>query len=98
MSADKPRSVLMATIVSMLIAGLVLVTVVLPAEFGIDPLRTGEMLGLLGLARHRSSSRSTNARAAIWPSSTPTLKLTMLVTRPSSVRDRSCSLVASPSP
>jgi len=31
-------------------AGIVLVTAVLPAEYGIDPLGTGEALGLLGLA------------------------------------------------
>ena len=43
--------ILKATLAALLVAGVVLVTVVLPAEFGIDPLGTGEALGLTGLAR-----------------------------------------------
>lgn len=44
------RQVLVATVVALLIAGAVLVTTVLPAEYGIDPLGTGRMLGLTALA------------------------------------------------
>ncbi len=51
MSGDAPPGVWKATAVSLLVAVLVLVTVVLPAEYGIDPLGTGEVLGVLGLSR-----------------------------------------------
>ena len=42
---------------ALLVAGLVLVTVVLPAEYGVDPLGTGKRLGLLplGLVGRRST-------------------------------------------
>src|SRR5207253_10947413 len=39
-----------ATVIALLIAGVLLVTAVLPAEYGIDPLGTGKALGLLGIA------------------------------------------------
>ena len=41
----------MATAVALLVAALLLVTVVLPAEYGIDPIGAGAALGLLGLAQ-----------------------------------------------
>jgi hypothetical protein len=44
------RKILWATIVSAMAAAVILVTVVLPAEYGLDPLGTGEMLGVLGLS------------------------------------------------
>jgi hypothetical protein len=47
--APSGRKLILATLVAMVIAGLVLVTVVLPAEYGIDPLGTGEPLGLVVL-------------------------------------------------
>ncbi|MGH9386569.1 MAG: hypothetical protein ACRD2N_20040 [Vicinamibacterales bacterium] len=40
------RTLAIATGVAVLVAGLILVTIVLPAEYGIDPLGTGRMLGL----------------------------------------------------
>lgn len=40
-----------ATLISLLVAALVLITVVLPAEYDLDPLGTGAMLGLTGLSR-----------------------------------------------
>ncbi|WP_440224442.1 hypothetical protein ACQQ2N_04275 [Dokdonella sp. MW10] len=40
------RRLVRATIVSILVAGALLVTVVMPAEFGIDPVGTGRLLGL----------------------------------------------------
>lgn len=48
------RRILLATALSLLGAALILVTVVLPAEFGIDVLGTGPMLGLDGLAGQES--------------------------------------------
>lgn len=47
-----PRgSILKVTLLAIGVAALVLVAVVLPAEYGIDPLGTGEMLGLTGITR-----------------------------------------------
>jgi hypothetical protein len=40
-----------AVLGSLAAAGIILVTVVLPAEYDLDPLGTGEWLGLTGLAR-----------------------------------------------
>lgn len=48
---SKQPSLTRATVVSVLVAAIVLVTVVLPAEYGLDPLGTGKLLGLSGLAR-----------------------------------------------
>ena len=41
----------MTTAVALTIATAILVTVVLPAEYGVDPLRTGEKLGLTAMSR-----------------------------------------------
>ena len=48
--AASAGKIAMATIVALLVAGVILVTTVLPAEYGIDPLGTGKALGLLDLA------------------------------------------------
>ena len=40
------RSLLLATVLSALVAAVLLVTVVLPAEYGVDPLGAGRMLGI----------------------------------------------------
>ena len=44
------RSLAGATLVALVVAGLVLTTAVLPAEYGIDPLGTGKVLGLLNIS------------------------------------------------
>jgi hypothetical protein len=41
----------MATIIALIVAAVVLVVAVLPAEYGIDPLGTGKALGLMDLAK-----------------------------------------------
>ncbi len=46
-----PRRILLATLGSLAAAALILVSLVLPAEFGLDPLGTGELFGLSGLSR-----------------------------------------------
>jgi hypothetical protein len=53
MNPDQPHSpnLVKATTISLLVALIVLVTVVLPSEYGLDPLGTGEFLGLSGLSR-----------------------------------------------
>lgn len=43
------RRIALATAVALLVAALVLVVAVLPAEYGLDPLGTGKALGLLDL-------------------------------------------------
>jgi hypothetical protein len=44
------RRIVLATSVALLVAAVLLVTTVLPAEYGIDPLGTGRLLGLTALA------------------------------------------------
>ena len=44
------RTLATATAAALVVAGILLVTVVFPAEYGIDPLGTGEVLGLSALA------------------------------------------------
>ena len=51
--ASSVRQIMVATVVAILVATLLLVAVILPAEYGIDPLGTGATLGLLGLAQDR---------------------------------------------
>jgi hypothetical protein len=60
-----------STLVALLVAGLLLVTVVLPAEYGIDPTGVGRPLGLtrMGeiktrLAREAAADAAEDARAA----------------------------------
>ena len=48
-----PRKVAIATLAALLVAALLLFTVVLPAEYGIDMLGVGAALGLLGLAQEQ---------------------------------------------
>ncbi len=44
-------TLLKATVLSILVAAVVLITLVLPAEYDLDPLGTGAALGLTGLSR-----------------------------------------------
>ena len=48
-SVPSGRSLAKATMVALILGGVVLVTTVLPAEYGIDPMGTGRALGLLDL-------------------------------------------------
>jgi len=47
------KRIIGATFVALLVAALLLVTVILPAEYGIDPLGTGRLLGVSALANAR---------------------------------------------
>lgn len=49
------RQILLALAGSLLIAGACLITLVLPAEYGLDPLGTGKLLGLTGLAEREKT-------------------------------------------
>ena len=48
-----PRKVALASLTALLVAALLLVTVVLPAEYGIDLVGVGAALGLLGLSQEQ---------------------------------------------
>jgi hypothetical protein len=58
-----PGNLLVATFGALLVATLLLVTVVLPAEYGIDPLGSGKALGLLGLANPEGTALSESTDA-----------------------------------
>jgi hypothetical protein len=55
---------LQATAIAIAVALVLLFTAVLPAEYGIDPLGTGKILGLNGLAESAPASRAAAAPAA----------------------------------
>jgi len=55
--------IIKASLLSLLIASALLVTVVLPAEYGWDPLGSGSALGLMGLAEERSRPLITQENA-----------------------------------
>ena len=50
--------------IALLVAGLVLVAIVLPAEYGVDPLGTGAALGLVALADTAKQVEALDAQAA----------------------------------
>ncbi len=58
--APSKKALVKATSIALGVALLLLFTTVLPAEFGFDPLRTGALLGLMGL----SKAGDTKGRAA----------------------------------
>src|SRR5690242_11950121 len=45
------RAIVMATVLALVVAAVLLVTAVLPAEYGIDPLGTGKALRLTDLSK-----------------------------------------------
>jgi hypothetical protein len=66
-----PRRLLRSTLIALAVAALLLVTVVLPAEYGIDPTGVGRVLGLtrMGeiktrLAREAAADAAADAAAA----------------------------------
>ena len=61
LEAPSKSAIVKATVIALAVALLILFTTVLPAEYGIDPLRTGAMLGLIGLSK--ASDTATAGRA-----------------------------------
>ncbi|MEQ8956289.1 MAG: hypothetical protein RL120_19330 [Gammaproteobacteria bacterium] len=49
-TAPSVRNIVIASAIALFVATLVLFIVILPAEFGVDPLRTGQILGLNALS------------------------------------------------
>jgi hypothetical protein len=67
---------LKATVIAIVVAGLVLITTVLPAELGIDPTGIGKKLGLLGMSAEveATSAPSTSVVAPASPAVTAPTK------------------------
>jgi hypothetical protein len=69
-AAPSRTAILKATAIALAAAALILITVVLPAEYGIDPLKTGKALGLTNLSKASESApaaaRATPAQTGIY--------------------------------
>ena len=70
-TAPSKSALLKATLIALAVAALILLVAVLPAEYGIDPLRTGRLLGLTDLAKSAepaapAGSRATPAQTGIY--------------------------------
>ena len=50
-----------ATVIALAIAAVLLVTVVMPAEYGVDPLRTGQVLGLTEMGQMKNPADAETA-------------------------------------
>ena len=61
------RRLVKATLVALVVAAIVLVTAVLPAEFGMDPLGTGRMFGLMDLFAAGGEEEASTAPATVTP-------------------------------
>lgn len=59
------RNLVRATVVAVAVAALVLVTIVLPAEYGLDPLGTGKAFGLMVLTAPITESVPTSPEGAV---------------------------------
>jgi len=72
LEAPSRGKIALATVIALIVAGVILVVAVLPAEYGIDPLKTGKALGLMDLAQASENpqavaSTSNSAPASIVP-------------------------------
>lgn len=65
--APSGRSLAKATVVALVVAAIVLVTAVLPAEYGIDPLGTGRILGLTDLFAAGGEEEAAATPATVTP-------------------------------
>jgi len=63
--------VIRATLLAAIVAGVILFVAVLPAEYGIDPLGTGKLLGLTALAGVEAPATATSQ--SLPPATAPTL-------------------------
>jgi hypothetical protein len=61
--APSTQAIVKATLIALAVALLILFIAVLPAEYGIDPLRTGKLLGLTGISKAAEPASSTAGRA-----------------------------------
>ncbi len=77
--------------VALLVAGLVLVMFVLPAEFAVDPLGTGTMFGLLDLGETGKQVEALNAAA-----STETAQGAIIAAEPQAFHDETVTFALAP--
>ena len=54
------RKIIIATIFSLLVAAIILMTTILPAELNIDPLGTGKLLGIAGMSEEQQTVGALN--------------------------------------
>jgi len=76
--APSKSAIVKATVIALAVALLILFTTVLPAEYGIDPLKTGKALGLLGLSQAADTTaagRATPAQTGIYTPQPNTYKV-----------------------
>lgn len=62
--APSRAAIIKATAIALAAALIILFAAVLPAEYGIDPLKTGKLLGLLGLSKTEDTTAGGRATAA----------------------------------
>ena len=79
MEPPSKGAVLKATGIAFVVAAVILVVFVLPAEYGIDPLKTGKLLGLTGLSKAAEpaavAGRATAVPAGIYTAQPKTYKV-----------------------
>src|SRR5271169_67068 len=76
--APSKMAIAKATGIALAVALLILFTAVLPAEYGIDPLKTGAALGLIGLSKAadtNAGARATPVQTGIFTAQTSTYKV-----------------------
>ncbi len=76
--APTKGAIVRATVIALAVALLILFTTVLPAEYGIDPLKTGAALGLTGLSKAsdtKTAGRAVPAQVGIYTSQPGTYKV-----------------------
>lgn len=70
-SGPSRSRILGASVIAAIVAGLVLVVAILPAEYGIDPLGTGRALGLTALSGAQSVELTSPPRVEATPATGP---------------------------
>ena len=63
-AAEMRARLALATAGAILVAGVILMIAILPAEYGVDPLGTGKLLGLTSIAQAESASEGEDAGAS----------------------------------
>jgi hypothetical protein len=58
------RQLITTTLIALAVAAVVVVTVVLPAEYGVDPTRVGQLLGLTAMGKAKGAASTATAGVA----------------------------------
>ncbi len=61
-AAEQRARLALATAGAILVAGVILMIAILPAEYGVDPLGTGKLLGLTSIAQAESAGEGGERR------------------------------------